>query len=401
MNKKFLTFVKVIYYIFTFMIGILLAIVLPNILLYDTSMNIIRDSLENKKYEKAMELVGGYFDRNYVFEQSFDEKSGIVLFSAATLVYNTGDENDETVDETKLQKSYAGFIYGIHDSYNVLENKDNKTKLVATNTKGEEYVDTLIDYDSDGDGNKDAISTLYEKGFIYLEFNYEACTDIKNIKFIDKEGTVFKSVDFATPLSYNEAFFNDVNEFLEEYNRDYKSDKLIELDQEFLKNSNYAKSTNANLSKASMQKSIFIVVAYFLIIYLVADLLLGKRYVIKFFKWLFSLIFRKTKKDNKSNTKEFFDYYTSVTLTLDLSLVDNFNESVRISYSNSDQKIEFILLAENGYKETKRIKAGTYVNPWFEANRDYEALNLPENLVVEGYKMDVEVKINKVERNEE
>ena len=43
--------------------------------------------------------------------------------------------------------------------------------------------------------------------------------------------------------------------------------------------------------------------------------------------------------------------------------------------------------------DTVRIHAGVYRNPWIEMDRSYEAADLPENLVVEGFQMDVKIKI--------
>ena len=89
-------FAKIIYYLFTFTMGIMLAVFLPFILMSDGEcLNIMEDSLEEGRYSDAMLLVGGYFDKREVFKSEFENGGGIVLFSSATLVYFDDEETEE------------------------------------------------------------------------------------------------------------------------------------------------------------------------------------------------------------------------------------------------------------------------------------------------------------------
>ena len=392
-------FPKIIYYLFTFALGILMAVTLPYFIMYTIAPKEMGNLLNSGEYAKAMELVGGYFHNQAIIDEKF-EQGGIILFEAVTPVYNSGEENDDTKDETKYHKSYSGFIYGIKGAYNVSGEADNLTSLIVTDKNGQEHIVQLLDYDSDGNGVKENIGTLMTDGFIYLDLDQDSLNSISKLDFKDSEGKSFETV--ATNLDYSGQFFVDVNDFLEEYNRDFKSDKLPDLDKTFReKSSDYIMSSYGHVRKKADTKATIIIVAYFVVIYIIADFLVGGHYIIKFFKWLRDKT-RKNKKDGKTTKeKEIFghDYYSQVTMSLDLSELSDFEESVQVRYTNTDVEISFMLLKENGYVATERIKAGTYVNAWIDLDRKYAPVDMPENLIVEGYKMDVKIKI--IKRKEE
>lgn len=391
-------FPKIIYYLFTFALGLLLAFTLPYYFMYyDVPLDDMEQYLADKQYDKAMELVGGYFNREPVFQKDFDNGGGIVLFEAVTPVYNSGKEDDKTQDEAKLHKVYGGFIYGVKDSYNAAGEDNNQTKLVVTDLNGQKHTVQLLDLDMDGNNVKENVGSLSKNGFIYLDLDQDTLVSVAKLEFYDAGGAVFRQAELN--LKYDEAFFTDINDFFEEYNRDYASDKLKDLDKAFReKNENYAISSYGDTQKKADKKAAVIVVVYFVVIYIIADFLVGRHYIIKFFKWIYSKTPRgKAKALKRSENKEAFghDYYSQVTVALDVSELESFSESVQVRYTNSDVEIAFELLKENNYTATERVKAGTYVNAWIDLNRDYAPVDMPENLVVEGYKMSVTIKITK------
>lgn len=391
-------FPKIIYYLFTFALGLLLAFTLPYYFMYyDVPLDDMEQYLADKQYDKAMELVGGYFNREPVFQKDFDNGGGIVLFEAVTPVYNSGEEDDKTQDEAKLHKVYGGFIYGVRDSYNAAGEDNNQTKLVVTDLNGQKHTVQLLDLDMDGNNVKENVGSLSKNGFIYLDLDQDTLVSVAKLEFYDAGGAVFRQAELN--LKYDEAFFTDINDFFEEYNRDYASDKLKDLDKAFReKNENYAISSYGDTQKKADKKAAVIVVVYFVVIYIIADFLVGRHYIIKFFKWIYSKTPRgKAKALKRSENKEAFghDYYSQVTVALDVSELESFSESVQVRYTNSDVEIAFELLKENNYTATERVKAGTYVNAWIDLNRDYAPVDMPENLVVEGYKMSVTIKITK------
>ena len=397
--KKGRLFAKIIYYIFTFVLGLLLAFTLPYFMYVHTAMRSIPKWLHAGEYDHAMALIDGYHNRQHVYQQDFDG-GGIVLFEATTLSENSGDEEDKTIDGDKLFKSYAGFIYGVQGRYEVFATENNQTKLVVTLMDGSTKTVEILGYDSNGDGRNDGNATAEQNDYIYLEFRQEDIPSIKYLSFIDKNGgEFFKSKELS--LDFSGKFFTDVDEFVQEYNRDYQSVMLAQLSADFLdKDDNYAINTYGDLKTKADTAAAVIVVVYFVCIYVIADFLLGNHYIIKFFRWfLYKVCKIKPKNKPKLSKNEAFgqDYFSMVTVVLDLEEVPNFSESVQIKYTNTDVEVVFTLLKENGYKDTQRIKAGTYVNPFIDMNRDYAPTNLPDNLEVEGFQKEIKIKIIKRE----
>lgn len=396
--KKGRLFANIIYYLFTFLIGLVLAFTLPYFYMYyGESVTMIKESLENGEYEKAYSIVGGYYHKDYVFQTDFEEGGGIVLFSAATLT-NGYDENGEEVTDLVLHNAYGGFIYGVRDSYKVTATGDNQAKLVVTDKSGAKHDIKVLDSDTDGDGKLDTVATCYEYGFIYIDLDQDTCHSISKISLIDVTGNVYKDIDVS--LDYSEQIFTDVAPFLEEYNRDYKSDKLNGLYEEFMsKDEGYAMSSDGVLKSPADKKAAIIVIVYFIGVYVIGDIFLGGRYIIKFFKWLLVKVFKVKFKSNKPKKSEVFghDYFCKVTLQADVSEIEGFDGSVSVRYSNENGEISFVLLKSNSYCHTQQIKAGDYLNLWVDLDSKYEAVNLPETLEVEGYQKQIIFKIIKRE----
>lgn len=392
-------FAKIVYYLFTFTIGILLAVFLPYILMSDGEhLNMMEDSLDKGNYSDAMMSVGGYFDKEPIFSLKFEEGGGIVLFSAATLVYS---EDEETIDESKIHKAYAGFLYGVKDRYSVTAESKNQTKVIVENGAGETHTVTLLDGDLNDDKVCDTVTTYYTNGFLFLDFDEDTHSSLRKLTFIDKDGQTFKEI--ALTLDYQEQFFTDVNDFLEEYNRDFKSENLPALDQAFLeKSENYAKSSLSIVRSRADIKAAVVVVVYFVCVYVIADFLLGYHFIIRFFRWFIYKVCKvKPRKGKKINKKEVFgaDYFCQVTFEADVSAVEDFSESVQIRYTGEKgEEISFLLLKQDEYKTIVRIKAGIYVNMWIDLDKtEYVTQDLPETLEVEGYHKTFRIKILKRE----
>ena len=409
MSKGVRIFIKVIYYIFTFFLGALLAVLLPNWFAYEISMNTINNSLNSGNYSDAMIIVGGYIDKEYVYQETFDGGGGIVLFSAATLTYYS--DSEQSKDETKLHKAYAGFIYGVKDKYDIVSNNDNQSKILIVRNDDTEVEFSLLDFDSDGNGTLDSSSTLARKNFIYLDFDEDTATNIKQIKFIDKNGNT--SITINKNLDYSDQFFVDVNDFVDEYNRDYNSSALEELNSSFLaKNSNYAISDTGGAGNKAVKRAIIIIIVYFAVVYIIADLALGKRYLIRFFKFILVKVFKvkfkeKEPRDDEKRIEELTsksfggDFYSMVTVSLDVEDAPELNSGVEVSYMKDGDKISFSLSKDGNYTATRRVKVGLYVNPWINLDNKFEAVNMPLKLIVDTYKIDILIKIINKERSED
>lgn len=397
MSKGAKIFINILYYILTFSIGVLIAVTIPAAMVYSYSMKDIKKSLIEKEYDKAMRYLGGYYDKEYNY---LSEQGDLVIFNAITLMYNSGEEGDTLVDGTKVHKSYCGYYFNIPNNYFTAgDASTNQTKLLITDKDGKEVKYNLIDYDYNQDGSVDSISTLVSYQFIFFEIPIEKSSSVKKIDFYDKNGAIFYSIEFEEVLEFKEQFFADVDDFVEEYNRDYTSSKLLELDSEFLsKSNNYQKSTNGDIVKRVNRRVALYVILYFMLIYLIGDSLIGGRYIYKGIKCLVLKIFgKRINEKNKENVKAEYigDIYSNLTIELDVE--EDFNIPVTITYSNEKEDLEFVLVKEDGYKQTKRVKAGTYVNMKVIMNDDYVVINPVQVLEVKRFNEKLNVKIRRRE----
>ena len=411
--------------------GLLLAFTLPYYFLnFSVYEQYISQSLQEGNFNSAILLIGNYYNDEPVVQCTFASGGGLVLFEAVMQVPQDTSESDGKEDAaTELQqymlyKSYIGFLYGVADTYKTFGVDDNKTQLEIDRVGGGTSYVKLLDYDSNKDNSLDGIAMMDQNNFVILDLDESSVRSIDRLKFVDKDGNIFQ--EDAQELqnlnfTYSSEFFDSFDEFMPQYNdlvRQMNSEtgstattknklgKLFEdFNAELTKNTHFKvvtteskdyKQVYSELEKIADKKGVPYVIVYFVGIYIIGDFLLGNRYIIKFFRWfLYKVCKIKPRTRQKLSKNEVFghDYYSSVTMSLDLEAVPDFNESVQIKYTNTDVEIVFILLKENNYTATERIKAGVYVNPFIDMDRRYAPTDLPDNLVVEGYKMDVKVKI--------
>lgn len=388
MKKGTKILVNVCYYGVAFLIGVLLAVILPNVYMYDMSMSKIASSLESGNYSDAMELPGGYFDEDIAYKSVGDD-GGIVIFNAATLTFSEDEQGNKT-ESGKLQKSYAGFFW--NNNYDVSAEGSKASLTVCSGDAKLEY--KLLDRDSNNDGTLDTISTYSEKGFIYFDLPLDTYKSVDKLVFLDKNGEQAFVCD--TKLSYSDPFFKDVDEFLNEYNRNYTSEKLESLDAEFrAKSASYKMSSYGNSQKDAMNKAIVWVLVYFVAIYVIGDITIGKRYIIRFFKFILTKFGVKFEDKNAVDEREVIgkDFYSRVSVSLDVSEAESLRSPVTVKYSNETSEAEFLLLSADGYNAVKRIKAGVYYNPYLELDENFEAFGMPDNLDVNSYTTNIIIKI--------
>ncbi len=395
------TVLKVLYFILTFLLGGLLAVMLPNWLLYENVSSGVAESLEAERYTGSVLPLSGYFDRRPAFREVFGEnpKQGFVLFPAAFAREVTDEKTGER--KQKILLSYTGYLYGVKEAYPTAAKENNGTIVRVTDDAGKTNDYPILNYDLDADGNFDSNATLQEKGFLCLEIDRETFGKPAKIDFYDKDGRLFRS--FETRLNCDEEFFRDAVLFADEYNSGMDAEKFRQADENFrAKNENYLIGSVDEYRPKSIAVSCVIVVAYFLLIYALYDLTLGKRYIVRGIKKIIEKLFhvdfgKKEREKAEREQSELLlgkDYFSKVTVTLDVSDVPGFRESVEVRYSSPEHgDIAFQLLPSEGYSASRRIHAGVYRNPWIEMDRSYEAADLPENLVVEGFQMDVKIKI--------
>ena len=399
MSKGAKIFINILYYILTFGIGIVIAVSAPAAMNYTYSMKAIEDALEGGNYQDAMMSVGGYYEADYNY---LSPNKDVVIFNTITMMYNSGDEEDTLVDGTKVHKSYCVFYFNVPSEYKTAGKiEENKTKVVITDIDDNQKPinNNLIDYDYDQDGTLDSISTLVSYNFIFFEIPIEDHNSVKKIEFYDVSGNVYYALDLETPLEFKEQFYTDVDAFVEEYNRDYTSAKLLELDEEFrAKSDKYLKSSNGDIVDTVKKKSTLYVILYFVAIYFIGDSLIGGRFIIKGIRFLWRKIFkRKQKEKDKPTPMKEFVGAVYCNLTIELDVLEDFDKSVTVSYSNENESFEFYLVKEDGYKKSKRVMAGVYMNFKLEVDSSYVGINPPETLELSKMNEKVIIKIRKKE----
>ena len=337
--------------------------------MYDIVPVKVVEHLENGEYREAMLPVAMFFDSVPVAVEHTD-KGDVAIFT----VISYGVDEDGKEDTKSMRAVYGGVLYGTA-GYDASNNDDGKARLVV-----------------DGENS---VSLFDNKKYVYFELD-ASLESVTQLKFFDSNGALYLSID-GIELNFDEQFFADVAPLIEQYNTDFtQTEKLDGLRNELLKNPNYAQSSDKEAKKIADTRSAIIIVAYFVCVYIVADFLLGNHYIIRFFRWfIYDVCKAKRKGKQVKPNKEIFghDYYCQVTVSLDLDALPDFNESVQVKYTNSDVELVFILLKENNYTATERVKAGVYVNPFIDMNREYAPVDLPDNLEVEGFKMETKIKI--------
>ncbi len=428
--KKSRIFAAVVYFIFTFGIGVVFALTLPGYFAtFTVPAQVIEDALSGNDFLTGIVLaepVGFY--RKPVLDCKFEGGGGVILFETVFEEYDKETAEDpETASSSRhgmLYKALEGYVYGVEGKYDVFSKGGNATSLHVTTAEGEEKVLPLLDYDADGDGIKDGISTFTQNGFIVLELRESDLPSVKKLDFFDRTGAKVFTAEADEPLDFQSKFFDTFGN-IEEYNEwvaaglassneeekakfNAKRNEYVESVIEKLEedpdcavtshSAEYEAAVKA-VNKRANKKAIPFVIIYFVAIYIIADFLLGSHYIIKFFKWFLFKVCKIPHKEKKPRDEDVFghDYFSTVTLELDLSEVPEFNGSVEIKYTRGGEEFIFTLLKENGYSSTLRMKAGVYVNPFIDIDRTYGPVDLPDNLEVEGYQMNKTIKIVKRE----
>lgn len=406
MNKKLKIFLTILYYIFTIGIGVLIALVSPGLIMTKDLPKHLEEYLNNGEYARSVNLLAGYDDKEIAYQETFQDGTGIVLFRTLSVIDNKEEDKKQ---EENAYKSYSGFIYNLGGRYKANGLINNRTSLVinydeATYQPGKGTGDglvsnvdiSLLNHDTNDDGMYDTVVTLVNYNYIYFEILEKRVANIENITFLDCDGNAYISVN--THLDFTNEFHTSLTEFVAIFNENSKDSKLVDLEKEFLaKNANYEKCSYQNEKALANKSGAIIVLIYFLIIYLLGDILLWPRFIPAVCYWVYKKIRRKMGKEEDNNPAEQVnvygtDYYTQLTVTL--KVPEDCGINITVHYHNETDEINMIFSKENNYSVTQRTHAGVYMNAWLEAP-GYESENLPKSLAVRGFKMNVDVSLRK------
>ncbi len=423
--KRGRLFAKIIYYAFTFLFGIVLAIGLPSYYAtFDVPTRYIGECMQQGRFLEAMAITAPCFDTDACIFHDGDDFAVRIYEGVVNLDKKANEEDDQSPTVTLLYKSFIGYVYA--PAYETFSQGDNRTAVQVTQVDGIVRTIPLPDYDSDGNGTFDGISTVTQNGYIVLDLNTDKVSSIDRMALIDCNGAVYWESEPDLGLRFDDEFFSCFAE-IDEYNNlvrayptqtdktsvessmktlfdTFRSRVLAHEGYYFANDSELYVSVQREVRKAADKKAVPIIIVYFVGIYIVGDFLLGNFYIVKFFRWFLFKVCKIPHKEKKGPKKEEVfghDYYSMVTVSLDVSQVPEFNGSVEIRYTNTDSEARFILLKADNYTATQRIKAGVYVNPYIDINRAYAPIDLPDNLEVEGYRVDKIVTITRVARPEQ
>lgn len=401
MKKKFKRFLGVIYYLVTFSIGLMIALVMPavnrDIIMYEY----LDEYINEGDYVKAIDLLGGIYNKQCAYENE-DNKLAIYENTSMLEIKNEEDESSNVI----INASYICFIKGLErEWFESLEN--NQSKILIDGTKKIE----ILQYDLNEDGNLDTVSTLLENDYICFSIDESLIGEANSLELIKANGDVLFKVDNLN-LKFESDFFNQIDEFVEKYNLYYEDKLFSEEENTDLENiyneinsnnSNYQKSGTYSLEeigKAANKKSMTFVLWYFIWIYVLGDFIVGPRYILRFVKFIYNKIKMKFKRDEDENplalTNNFY-----CQLTFEAVCDCEINDDIIISYENvgnSDLSFKCVITASNEFKKTERVRGGEYRLIDIEC-LNHEILNVPETLSVKGYKMNIKFNVKKIEGN--
>ena len=398
MSKKWRIFFKVLYYVLTFSLGIMIAVVLPNAYRDAVSYELLDDYIEKGEYVKAIDLLGGIYNKEKPYYT--DEEHNFVIYETNTFLdYKKNKEDEEEKSKKIITASYVCIITGLEREHFELM-QENKSKVLINET---EKID-ILQSDLDGDGTNDTIATLIDSNYLCFTINQVYFTDVNSIELIKADGTsVFKLSNLN--LDFSSVFHNKTKEFVTKYNEFYEDGLFSREENETLENiytslnqenPNYQKSGSYSLEKINneaVKRAMVFVLIYFLWVYILADFLVGQRYIIRFFKFIYRKI--KPAKEKEEPLALGKNFYSSV--TFELVPNEEMNGDVIVSYAhetNSTYNFKCIITKASNYKKKERIHGGIYKLVNVECP-GYEVLDLPEKIEVKGYTMEIKFKVNK------
>ncbi len=403
--KKSKIFPAVLYFIFTFLVGFVLALVLTPIYLYSgILLDELSDDLYAGKYDEAIRLVGGYYNSNVLYTEDVGKSGKIIIYETATIGYeeqSSGDGSGEqtTSKKTVLQKSYVAFLFGVQDEYKTYAEENNQTKVILK-VNGADETYELLDTDYTGDGTKDGILTYEKKGIAILELVQKTYSSVEGLTFIDKDGQTFYTKTFDEALNYSTGFYNDVDAVITAYNdKSTASETLKQLDEAFLSNESYKKSSYDIAEQRAQKQATKTIIIYFVVVYVIADFLFT-RFIVKFVKFMLFKVFKIKRKERpvKINNESFGnDYFCAVTLKVTLQENLDFDQNITVSYGEGEKALSFELTKADGYEKYLRVKAGIYNDLNVVIPDGYKLEGLPESLVADGYKKTINATLVSIE----
>ena len=402
---------SILYYGFTVIIGIILAFYF---FVYGTQLKVadtLRARANNNDAYGVTRLISGYQNSESVYEKTIDGVGTLGVYEAVTSYLTTIPDGDSTKSVTKLERGYMGVITNVGSEWkrSVYTDEDGKSfnhfglRFNGVDKDGNSTsYDYRIGYLSTETYKDTQEANLYNNryssyevsGFYYfmigdVEFSEGGLTSITSFDFINNDESVLenKTQTLTTSWTLDTPFLNLVKDFEEKYNNlidtnEITQDKVNAISDEFeTVYSTYDKYTKSDFKDVTKNVNLFSVIkmiAYILIVWIVGDFLVGRHYILNFFRRLFGKNVQKVE-----NVVEYQPKH-ELNTTVEADVPDNYKKEVTIKYiSEEGSEVVFNLKPSNGYKETKLIMSGDYSHPEIIAE-GLTCLDIPSILKVNG-----------------
>ena len=389
MSKGWKIFFKILYYLFTFSLGIFIAIILPEANKDEISFNYLNDYIENEKFVEAIDLMAYVYDKNLIYEESIGENSGLVVFEGLSLYRNANEDGT-----TKVVMNEAYFFLFHNLNRQAFTSSTNKSEALINGNK----IDLVI-YDGDADGTYESIPSIINSNYICFTVDKVGYDKVESIKLVQADGTVFyEKSDYD--LKFDSNFFVVSETFVKNYNEAYEDgdfssyeneklykdyQKIHETNEDYLMIGTFTSSTEIE-KQANLEATLFVFL-YFVWIYILGDCLVGKRYIFKFFRFIYRKIKDKVKDKSKKEISVGDNFFSLV--TFEPTICDGFNKDIIISYRGEQNKahsFKCILTKATNYIVKERVHSGSYQLIGVEC-QGFKVEGLPEKIEIKGYTM--------------
>lgn len=405
MKKKWRIFFFVIYFLFTFILGIMIALVLPGVNFDILQYQKMNDFVETKQFVYAMDLIGGLYNEEKVKHIETDEDSGIVIFEADSFYLKTNEDKSQT---QLINNAYVCFVYGI-DNVEAFSHESLNVSRVVFNDK-EDWSIELDNYYEELKSH--TVETLINSNYICFSIDKMFCDakgfdEVGSIKIYDANNNLYEEFLLDNNLDFSGEFFEQTSEFVDKYNEFY-SDRNFSTEENTVLENILKEIQQVNphciksgtyvydeIYKEANEESIIFVLIYFIWVYILGDFLVGPRYILRFLTFLFRKIKPIKVKANEEVTEPVLGFGFISTVSIDVKVPEGFEEDVSVMYEhtvNPEYNFKTVITRTVDYKKKERVHGGSYklisvTCPGFEV------VNLPEILEVKGYTMKLSFEI--------
>jgi hypothetical protein len=300
------------------------------------------------------------------------------------------------------------FVYGIENVETFSHDNLNVSRVVFNDN--EEWSIELDNYYEEL--KLHTIETLINSNYICFSIDEMFCSEkgfseVGSIKIYDANNNLYEEYLFDNNLDFSGDLFKQTSTFVSKYNefysdREFSAEENIELEnilKEIQKVNPHCIKSGTYVydeiyDEANKESMIFVLI-YFIWIYILGDFLVGPRYILRFFKFLFGKI-KPVKVNSKQEVEEpTLGFGFISTVSIDVKVPEDASEDITIEYEhlvNPEYNFKTVITRAVEYKKKERVRGGSYKLVSVTCP-GFEVVNLPEKLEVKGYTMKLSFEI--------